>query len=396
MCPMVHGSVTCGHRVGRRVIALVASSFVAANLAVVGAPPAGAVVPQAADPKLWQTDGRVRALARGNGLLYLGGDFSRVHKPNSTSGANRADLAALKEQYGGVQAAFRADTDGEVHTIALSADGAHLFVGGLFSTINGQPRANLARVDALTGAVDPWVADTSGEVDRLLVADDMVFVAGRFGQIQGVHRAGLARISSDSATLSTTFKPLPDAYLKALAISPDHRTLYVGGGFLRISGVPRPHVAALDADTAVASKWFARPHYPPTFFSLSSDGQMLYVAGAGGPTTGNKVSAFPTAGSAETPFLWDKQGKGNVQALALGASVVYAGGHFNTFEDQVRKKLVALNQSDGSLDPWAPAANSALGTWTLLATPYGLVAGGDFTTVDGLPQEHLVRFPGTP
>ena len=49
---------------------------------------------------------------------------------------------------------------GEVHSIALQADGK-ILVGGLFSAVGGQTRNDIARLDATTGLADSFNPDPS-------------------------------------------------------------------------------------------------------------------------------------------------------------------------------------------------------------------------------------------
>ena len=78
---------------------------------------------------------------------------------------------------------WQADADDEVLALAL-AEGT-LYVGGTFATIGGQPRNQLAALDAATGTVTPWdpalaYLHRTPEVRALVVARDVVYVAGGF------------------------------------------------------------------------------------------------------------------------------------------------------------------------------------------------------------------------
>ena len=44
-----------------------------------------------------------------------------------------------------------------------------------------------------------------------------------------------------------------------------------------------------------------------------------------------------------------------------------------------RHKILAVDAATGSLDPWAPGANSALGVFALTSSGGGRQVGGDFT-----------------
>src|SRR2546423_8480521 len=84
-----------------------------------GAVPASA--PQAGWP---QVDGQVKAIALVGNRLYIGGSFTTV------GGESHANVAALDATTGAVDASFTAATDGTVN--ALAASGSDLYLGGLF------------------------------------------------------------------------------------------------------------------------------------------------------------------------------------------------------------------------------------------------------------------------
>jgi hypothetical protein len=64
-----------------------------------------------------------------------------------------------------------------VHTLAVS--GTTVYAGGSFSSIGGQSRANLAALDATTGAATPWNPTVGGTVTTLAVSGTTVYVGGQ-------------------------------------------------------------------------------------------------------------------------------------------------------------------------------------------------------------------------
>lgn len=88
--------------------------------------------------------------------------------------------------------------NGPVHAVAGSEDGATVYLGGTFTAVGGQTRANLAAVDADAGvALANWQADTTGvtpDVTALATHGDRLYVGGRFGFIDGRARPRLAAL----------------------------------------------------------------------------------------------------------------------------------------------------------------------------------------------------------
>jgi hypothetical protein len=58
---------------------------------------------------------------------------------------------------GKLDASWNPSTDGVVYALAASADGSKIFLGGGFTTVNGEPRGRLAAVDPVNGQlVQGW------------------------------------------------------------------------------------------------------------------------------------------------------------------------------------------------------------------------------------------------
>jgi outer membrane protein assembly factor BamB len=123
------------------------------------------------------------------------------------------------------------------------------------------------------------------------------------------------------------------------------------------------------------------------------------VAGGGGG--GNFAALNPATGG----MLWNGGTDGNVQAVAVVGGVVYFGGHYGNYcgpgsgahscaHPTVRKKLLAVDETSGSLLSWNPGANSALGIFSLTGDPAtgDLFAGGDYTTIGGRSQQRFAEF----
>src|SRR5215211_5612161 len=118
------------------------------------------------DPS-WQTDDIVRAIAFGNGAIYLGGAFTHVRPPGADPGEKevaRSHAAALNRTTGKLLK-WNPNVDGVVFAIAVWRQ--RVILGGDFDSVRGKPRSNLAAVDAKTGALLKWSPKTNGEVRAL-------------------------------------------------------------------------------------------------------------------------------------------------------------------------------------------------------------------------------------
>ena len=83
----------------------------------------------------------------------------------------------------------------------LFDDGRRLYVGGLFTTIAGQPRGRLAAIDKTTGLLTSWNPNANGLVRSIVVSGGKVFVAGEFTTIGGQPRTMFAVIDPETGQL---------------------------------------------------------------------------------------------------------------------------------------------------------------------------------------------------
>jgi hypothetical protein len=124
--------------------------------------------------------------------------------------------------------------------------------------------------------------------------------------------------------------PSTNGTVNATAVSGN--TLYIGGNFTMVRGLPRNHLAAIDIPT----------------------GSVL---------------------------AWDPNANGAVHALAATGLTVFAGGAFTTVGGQPRNLLAAIDGSSGTVTPWAPGATLTGGPILALAVSNNIIyVGGDFTT----------------
>ncbi len=201
--------------------------------------PSGAGDPTFADPAF---DGSVRALAvEPNGQILVGGTFT------TAVGQPRLGLVRLSPS-GALDLAFPAVSGGAatVHVIAVQRDGG-ILVGGDFTHVGGQPRANLARL-LPSGAVDAtFTAGTDGRVTALLeLHDRRILVGGVFATLAGSPRASLGRLAASGA-LDATFDPGTDGDVRAFLEQGDGRIL-VGGRFDVLGGAPAHNLGRLFRD----------------------------------------------------------------------------------------------------------------------------------------------------
>lgn len=350
----------------------VALSLPLAALSALDANAAFIPIPAAPTPRVAVND-VVRAVVIGSDAAYIAGDFTTATGPNGTFPRSR--VAAFDLATGDVLP-FRADASARVRALALSGD--RLFIGGDFTSIAGQSRSRLAEVNAQTGAVATgFRVNTTSAVRALAIGGNQLVVGGQFGQISGVAQARLALVNLTTNSVNTAFRPVLNNTIHAVAATPNE--VYAGGDFTQVNGGTVRFLAAFNPDgTTRPIPWAVSDQYNVTALDLDEDGRRLFAAIGG---QGNQAASFSTASGVRQ---WRQRAEGDVQAVTYHGGNVYFGFH-EGFEGDFNVRTLAADAATGQLESaFRPPVNSFWGVRALDATDRGLLAGGEFTNVNGV------------
>ena len=342
----------------------------------------------------------VRAVATSPTNIFAGGEFSSV------GGVIRRNVAALGPD-GTLDLGFWADTDGAVN--ALLVNGASLYIGGNFKKIgpfvNGQHRG-LAKVNAATGAVDTgFVVKIDSSVMSLALSGSHLFAGGNFSTVKDVsgEHARSRGVSVNAATGSVEqWNPNPvrdngdPAAIRDMVLAPDHSKVYIGGDFDKVGGKPRSRLAAVDPITGAPTSWSPTPPAMLIKMALSPDGSAIYATLGGRFGVGNRIQAWRTDSNQR---LWDVEGDGDFQAVAVSNSLVYVGGHFSLLTrpdgskfEFPRQHLTALDPATGWVQPWGPSIGGSLGVLDLYVTDAYVYVAGEFDNIGNEAIQGIARF----
>ena len=187
-------------------------------------------------------DSNVYSLALdGNGNLYAGGIFANI------GGVPENLISKLDTVSGNGDPAFNAAATG-TSVAAMALDGAgKIYAAGLFTSMGGLSRGDMARLNALTGAGDAaFTVSSDNAVDTLLTdGGGNIYTGGNFGAIGGYPIGFLVKIGMSAGTVDPAFNMLINNSVNALCLSPDRATLYAGGSFTSIGGKPFSNFAAI-------------------------------------------------------------------------------------------------------------------------------------------------------
>lgn len=397
-----------------------------------------------------QLNGPVSALAAGAGALYVGGTFTAY-------GGTAADLAKLDATTGALDATFTGAALGYTNVGALVAGGnalyvgrefatggapvvakldlvtgatdatfthpgaldfgvsamqlagGSLYIGGAFRHYGGAPAVRLAKLDAVSGALDTAFGQTIGvnnSVAALALSGTSLIAGGTFSTYRGTPVGHLAKFDAGTDALDQNFAALGGADSPVLALALAGPSLYVGGGFTAINGGNSPGVAKLDAASGAVDAVFAQG----TGVSVASAGAVLLPFGGalyvGGnfatyqnSTAGSMAKVDPVTGIGDIDFMIYASATGPVNAIAASGSSLYVGGQFTNFDQFLAHNLAKADPVTGAFDvnfeypQGAGAASEAVqALWPAASSLY---VGGSFTSYRGVAADGLVKVDPT-
>ena len=300
------------------------------------------------------------------GRLIVGGRF------DVADGYPRRSIARYLAD-GSVDANWEPDTNGDV--AALAVLGNSVYAGGNFFLADGQARNNLAAFDSTTGQVTSWNPGPNGRITAMAAASNKIYAAGSFAFIGGGQaRDGFAVLNGtsgqalpfstsasgvysivasastvyvggtfalDTATDSVTgWHPSPGGPVATMAVSGS--TVYLGGYFIDVGGVPRTHLAAVDATLGHATSW--NPGSSQTVGALAVDGNTVYVgSNSGSAGVPSRIMARDSISGAMVPNFDHAVDGGGPQTLSMWGSRIFAGGYFYTVDGQPRSLGAAFS-----------------------------------------------------
>jgi hypothetical protein len=327
-------------------------------------------------------DGEVKTLAVANGVVYVGGSFTSV------DGEPRQNIAAIDGTTGVLTTWDPAieGTNAAVHDVVVAGNTA--YVAGSFSMAAGSARNSLAALDATTGSALAWDAglDASAIVNTLVLSETTLFIGGNFTTVGGQGRKHLAAVQADAGTVTAWNPVVDDPEVRDLALS--GTTLYVAGNFTTVNTVEKKGLVAIHTATGANVSWNVDPQVPVSRIALS--GTNVFAASSerlriGWLPCDNFAVINNSTGEATLTDL-DLDG-GEIIEMNMVYDVLYLSGTFTKINGTDREHLGALDLNTGSVLPWAPVTNGTVHAFAGEGTRMFL--GGGFTSVNGTDRSGL-------
>jgi RHS repeat-associated protein len=359
--------------------------------------------------KTWVVDGgngdtpRVNAIKTLDKTVYVGGDFSAVGpRTGSFASLKASSDASYEPSIPEVAGTAGTPAGGAVPVRAIASDGSGgWYIGGEFKYIGDRPWPRLAHIKA-DGTLDQnWRPEPNGDVWALTVSGTSLYVGGQFTVIGGENRSAIAKLTASSGEVDTSWNAqVDDGSVRAIVVA-GADAMYIGGTFTSLRGgaYPRTSLAGLDPASGLPLS-LNRPVHG-TVSALALSGATLYVGGSFSSVGGLPLQhlARINTTSEVVDGSWPSSAPSSaVDALQLGASRLFVGGSFGTIATQSRNGLASFTLPGGGIDTWnpQPANGTASARVRALASSGStLYVGGDFTSIGGQSRRDLAALDTT-
>lgn len=324
----------------------------------------------------WQTDGIAWSVASANGLVFVGGTFGALRPPGAapgTGGVTRRNFAVFDAATGAPTSCAPAfeGTGATVRSLAVSPDGSTVYVGGSFSQAAGFSRQNLAALDiASCTVVGSFRPLPNATVRAISATSTQVYFGGSVANVGGVARHYAAAVGAvDTAAPGSLldWSPRFDGEVRAIAVSPHGDAVVVGGSFDTANWQASHALVVTDPDDGDNLR-----AYGSTFIAPGSSVKGLAVDTTGFYTANEGFGAYVFDGRIALDWetydqRWRDTCLGATQAVLVHDGVLYAGSHahdcssMGAFPEGPRQYFTAQRVTQPSLLPWFPNSNGGLG-----------------------------------
>lgn len=384
-------------------------------------------------------DGRVQAIAIDGDTVFVGGNFTQIQEPLGGEVVDQPYLFAYSKSSGNIIRSFDPVLNNEVYALETTGDGAGVFVGGVFSILNGETNnRGLLKLDDNGDRVTGFIARPDALVRTLVRLDDTLYVGGNFASISQTPVENLAALDTSTGAVDSRLDLDLDGVISTttangvqgvddIDITSDGRLMAVTGNFLSIDGFSRPRLALLELDgQARVSTWNTNVFdgdCPSTIFpnyilgiDIAPDDSYLITGSSGFRRRGEpncdttvRFEIDDLTNDDVQPTWVNYTGGDSVYDVVATDHAVYIGGHFEFLNNDTgtgnrggpgsaeRRGLAALDPKNGlTLLKWrSDRSPRGRGTFALIAEDEGLYIGDDTDFLNGTEHPKLKFLPIT-
>jgi len=366
--------------------------------------------------------------------VFVAGDFTAARPAGSDPGVNEVARTYLMsyDVTTGVMTSWAPVLNAQVKELAVSPDKTRLYAAGQFTSVNGQTRYRLAAFDTATGAlISTFKPTINATVSTVTASATAVAFGGTFTNVNGAARTNIAAVDLAGATLP--FAPTPaGGSIQASVFAPDGQSVVFGGAFTTMNGSSNPGygLARLDLATSALTALPVNTQIrnggaDSAILSLEADGDNFYGTGYHYGGGGNVEGTFAASWSTGA-LSWVEDCHGDTYSSYPVGDVIYSASHKHYCGNSggfpqtdpwsfyrataLTKTPMGTNTADiygypdhaGQPRPdilyWYPDINTGSftgknqGPWSVAGNGKYVVYGGEFTRVNNVKQQGLVRF----
>ena len=305
------------------------------------------------------------------------------------------------------------------YDVVVQSDGK-ILVGGNFDSLNGTARKRLVRLNS-NGTVDTSFYTNLGTsfsslyVRRMAIqSDGKIVVVGRFTSFNGNTRRYIIRLNSNGTEDTSFYTNLGTGFtnaglgLSTAAIQSDGKII-VGGSSTTFKGNTRKYLVRLNSSgtedtsfyTNLGTSFGGSGGYTirVEIVRIQSDGKIL-VGGNFDTFNGNtrkRLVRLNSNGTEDTSFYTNLGTgfSGAVETITLQSDgKILVGGAFSNLNGNSAYKLLVRLNSTGTVDTAFQGNGTPNSDIHHIIEDSGndLIAGGQFTTVDGTARNYIVKY----
>jgi uncharacterized delta-60 repeat protein len=363
-----------------------------------------------------------------DGRVVIGGTFNRIN------GTERGKLARLNRD-GSLDSSFvpaigPSDSQSFVGQVVIQNDGK-ILIGGSFTTVNGQDRNGVARLND-DGSLDEsfdigtGTSDPSGAIGRVLAiavqADDKIILGGDFAVFNGQGTPWVVRLNPNGSVETGLAGGLnclncDTSEIRGVEILKSGYIM-ISGVFNRISGKGYNGLARLLPDGSVDPAFLSpvATDEEPDALAVASDDKTIIAVLSFDPASGvnrTRLVRLDSNGILDGSFkagdiLSDGSSAMPVSVIEIDdEDRIIIGGAFTSVGGTPRRDLARL-KSDGTLDTdfdagsgfangvFNAASNFRARVTGIARDDGGIIVGGNFSVASGQLRLGLARFQAEP
>lgn len=293
-----------------------------------------------------------------------------------------------------------------INAVALDTTNNRVLIAGSFHSYNGSDRGNVARLNS-NGTLDDTFNSSVGANGPVyaiyLQGDGKIMIGGDFSSYDGYPAKNLARLNTDGS-LDQSFNPGTALNAPVYALAEQNGTFIDASrsaSGTELEDINTVNVGAASGTLTIDYDMLFVPDDLRVFYG-DTNGVLIYdtglVSGTGhlvipfGPTNGltfNSVTIVMNQGNGVPGTFWSY----TASVQSSFANQLYVGGEFTAAGGFLNQDHIARFLGDGSLDTtFDPDAGINGPVYALAVQQNGLVlAGGEFSQVNALNYNRLIR-----